>query len=204
MGALNEEVSHLKEEELIGRVVSRSGLPTSFPTHTHEPEFWEALGRAVATFGFLEKVLMRAIFSHAGTIPCGQSEADAALAEYWIPRMDKLVSDSLGKLIKTYGVAVRNHPASTNGLEDLIVGLENACKIRNAICHGSWRAPDAKGLSVPFYVNTDGEIFETPIGVDFLDQLREATVELACDVIDTVTLMGLQFPGSGGPGRKCV
>jgi hypothetical protein len=31
--------------------------PPDFPTNLHPPEFWEALGRAVATFGFLEEAL---------------------------------------------------------------------------------------------------------------------------------------------------
>ncbi|MCI0466534.1 MAG: hypothetical protein L0Y57_05950, partial [Beijerinckiaceae bacterium] len=37
-------------------------LPAQFPTHLHPPAFWEALGRVVATFGFLEETLGKAIF----------------------------------------------------------------------------------------------------------------------------------------------
>ena len=42
-------------------------LPANYLTHRHGAEFWEALGRAVATFGFLEWVLGRAIFALIGT-----------------------------------------------------------------------------------------------------------------------------------------
>ena len=42
-------------------------LPANYPTHRHGAEFWDALGRAVATFGFLEWVLGRAIFALTGT-----------------------------------------------------------------------------------------------------------------------------------------
>lgn len=38
-------------------VVDVDALPGRFPTHLHEPAFWESLGRAVATFGFLEEIL---------------------------------------------------------------------------------------------------------------------------------------------------
>ncbi len=42
-------------------------LPAQFPTHRHFAAFWEALGRVVATFGFLEHTLGRAIFALTAT-----------------------------------------------------------------------------------------------------------------------------------------
>jgi hypothetical protein len=44
-------------------MVAFDKLPPSFPTQAHAPAFWEALGRAVATFGFLEETLGKAIFA---------------------------------------------------------------------------------------------------------------------------------------------
>ena len=43
--------------------VNQDGLPNKFPTDGHEAAFWESLGRTVATFGFLEEVLGKAIFA---------------------------------------------------------------------------------------------------------------------------------------------
>ena len=48
-------------------IVDVAKLPENFPTHRHSAEFWECLGRAVATFGFLEEVLGKAIFSFTAT-----------------------------------------------------------------------------------------------------------------------------------------
>jgi hypothetical protein len=48
-------------------IVDRSRLPSGFPTHWHSSEFWETLGRTVATFGFLEQALGKAIFSFTTT-----------------------------------------------------------------------------------------------------------------------------------------
>lgn len=45
------------ESEVAGFVVDIDRLPANFPTHRRDPAFWEALGCAVATFGFLEEVL---------------------------------------------------------------------------------------------------------------------------------------------------
>lgn len=188
-------------EDMRGYVVSRAGLPTAFPTHAHAPAFWEALGRAVATFGFLEEVLLKAIFALTLTTTYREREVAEAYAA-WVPKMARSLSDPLGSLIDTYGKAVRDHTgARLEGVGELLTDLRQSSDIRNAICHGSWHAPDDMGRSVPFYVNRRGEVFETPVDREFLDQLQSATTDLACCVIDTVTHMGLRFPGSNGPGR---
>lgn len=185
-----------------GYVVNRAGLPADYPTHSHDPAFWESLGRAIATFGFLEEVLLKAIFVLTVTTHYEQSTIESVYAA-WVSKMTRSLSDPLSHLIDTYGKAVREHPsARVQGLEELLSDLRSACKIRNAICHGSWNAPDASGRSIPFYVNRQGEIFDTPVDRKFLEQLRQATTDIACSVIDTITNMGWQFPGSNGPGRS--
>ena len=191
----------MKPNEAAGYVIDRAGLPAHYPTHAHAPAFWEALGRAVATFGFIEEVLLKAIFAITATTPYDEDKIEAAY-EAWVPTLTRSLSDPLGNLIDTYGKAVRNHTnASIENFDTLLEDLKKACKIRNAICHGSWGAPDSAGLSVPFYANRQGEIFDTPIDIAFLTQLRKATTDLVCAVIDTVTHMGWQFPSSNGPGR---
>ncbi len=191
----------MKETEAKRYVIDQAGLPAGYPTHAHDPSFWESLGRAVATFGFLEEVLLRAIFALTVTTPYEESELEVAYAA-WLPKIARSLSDPLSNLIDTYGKAVREHPnASIEGLEDLLVDLRAASKTRNALCHGSWHVPDSTGRSVPFYVNKQSEKFETAVDCAFLDQLQRAVAGLSCAVINTVTHMGWQFPGSGGPGR---
>lgn len=191
----------MKQEKPTGHIVSRAGLPEKYPTHAHEPAFWEALGRAVATFGFLEETLLKAIFAMTVTTPYAENEIVAAYAA-WVSKITRSLSDPLGSLIDTYGKAVRDHPeANIESFDALLEDLRKACKIRNAICHGSWRVPDSNGLSILFYVNKQGEIFDTHVGLAFLNALQKATSDLVCAVIDTVTQMGWQFPSSNGPGR---
>ncbi|MCI0917471.1 hypothetical protein JNA64_09875 [Pseudomonas stutzeri] len=191
----------MKPDGTIGYVINRAGLPANYPTHAHDPEFWEALGRAVATFGFLEEVLLKAIFATTATTPYDEGEIEAAY-KAWVPTLTRSLSDPLGNLIATYGKAVRsNTNLKIENFSVLLDDLRKASKMRNAICHGSWRTPNLEGLSIPFYVNKQGEVFDISIGVAFLVQLRKTTTDLACAVIDTVTHMGWQFPGSNGPGR---
>ncbi len=54
--------------------IHHDALPAHYPTHLHDATFWESLGRAVATFGFLEEVLARAIFAFTGTKPYSEVE----------------------------------------------------------------------------------------------------------------------------------
>lgn len=181
-------------------VIDRDSLPTDFPTHCHATDFWESLGRTVASFGLLEEVLSKAIFAFTATRPYSDTEINEVY-EQWLPKLQRALSDQLGALIDSYGKAVREHPdAATCNLTELLDDMRAASKIRNVLCHGSWRYPDMNGASVPFFVNRHNERFETPINKAWLDQTRQHVVTLICAVINTVTHMGWQFPGSDGPG----
>ncbi|MHB1187664.1 hypothetical protein [Thiobacillus sp.] len=186
--------------EVIRSVVDRSNLPTDFPTHLHTADFWESLGRTVATFGLLEDVLCKAIFAFTATRPYSDTEINDAY-EQWLPKLQRALFDQLGRLIDTYEKAVLEHPdATVSNLAELLDDMRAASKIRNVLCHGSWRRPDQNGASVPFFVNRQNERFVTPIDKAWLEQTRQHVVTLICAVINTVTHMGWQFPGSAGPG----
>lgn len=192
----------MSDEEQIGRfIIDRSGVPAQYPTHRHAPEFWEALGRCVATFAFLEETLGKAIFSFTATRPYGEDEIEQAYAA-WLPKLEHALTDQLGALINNYAKAVRDHPMATvSNLDELLDDLRKASALRNVICHGSWRTPDANEASIPFFVNRQKEVFETAIDRRFLLQLQSHAADIVCAVINTVTHMGWQFPGSGGPGK---
>src|SRR5947209_8488671 len=99
----------LKDEDRIRRFQADfDKLPVQFPTHLHPAEFWEALGRVVATFGFLEETLGKAIFSFTATLQYPETEIQAAY-EKWLPTLQRALSDPLGGLIDSYGKAVREN-----------------------------------------------------------------------------------------------
>ena len=80
-----------------GHVIDRANLPADYPTHAHDPKFWEELGRTVAIFGFIEEMLGKAIFALTGTKefdPEGDPEAFAK----WIKTLEKALTDQLGPL----------------------------------------------------------------------------------------------------------
>jgi len=78
-------------------VVDITNLPPLFPTHRHSAVFWENLGRTIATFGFLEEVLGKAIFAFSATTPYPESEVEAAF-EKWLPTLERALIDPAWKM----------------------------------------------------------------------------------------------------------
>lgn len=185
----------------MSHIINIDALPEMYPTHQHEPVFWERLGRVVATYGFLEETLGKAIFVFTATKPYSSEQEVQMALDDWLPKLEHALYDQLGNLIESYGKAVRQHPNATiENLEDLIEQLKEASKIRNVICHGSWRMPNSEGASIPFFIKKH-ERFDTAIDAAWLAQLQKHVSELICAVINTVTHMGWQFPGSTDPGK---
>jgi len=191
----------MTNEKLVRSTVDLDGLPAKFPTHKNEGAFWESLGRAVATFGFMEDILAKAIFTFTATRPYDEAEIQQAYAE-WLPKLERALIDPLGNLIDAYGKAVRDNPEATiDNLDDLLSDLRKASAMRNILCHASWGPPNASGASLPFFVNRQKMVVDSVMDRQFIDQVQRHTAELACAVINTVTHMGWQFPGSVGPGK---
>ena len=194
----------VEERRMKARIVDMDALPADFPTRRHESEFWEKLGRAVATYGFLEEVLGKAIFSYTATKPYAATEVDKAF-EQWLPKLERALTDPLGSLIGQFENAVREHPDATMGsLEGLVVHLRKAAMIRNVLCHGSWSAPDSSGRSVPLFVKETGNVFDTQIDSAFLHQVQLHVAELSCAVVNSVMQMGWQFPRTNGLGKPVL
>jgi hypothetical protein len=189
------------KQEVKRSTVDRNNLPKLFPTHRHSPQFWEQLGRTVATFGFLEEVLGRAIFAFTATREYSDKEIEEAY-KAWLPKLERALTDQLWNLAESYGKAVRENQGSTiEDIDKLVKDIKETTQIRNVLCHGSWRVPDSAGKSLPLFMNKHKEIFETAIDTNCLCQVQTHVAGLACSVIDTVTRMGWQFPGGAGPGK---
>jgi hypothetical protein len=183
-------------------VVARELLPRQFPTHHLQDSFWESLGRAVATFGFLEEVLGKAIYVFTATRVYDDPDELQKAYEAWLPKLERALIDPLGSLIETYGKAVLDHhEQSINNFEVLLADLRKANSMRNILCHGSWGLPNSVGASVPHFVNRKKQVVTTAMDKEYIDRVQRHAANLACRVIDSATCMGWQFPGSYGSGK---
>lgn len=184
--------------------VARDQLPVDYPTHRHSGVFWEQLGRTVASYGFLEQVLGRAIFALTATRRYAQDDLEQAYSK-WLGQLERALTDPLGGLIDSYSSALRNyHKMPASNLEQLVEDLRQAAELRNVLCHGAWQAPDANGKSLPLFVDKKQRIFATSIDIAYLQQVRAQVAGLVCSVFNSIGSTGLQFPGSAGPGDSCV
>jgi hypothetical protein len=118
-------------------VVDRSKLPPLYPTHLHDAAFWCGLGRAVATFGFLEAMLKGAVFALTGTIPAPEDEAArVAAVEGWHGKLVQSIANPLNPLIDTFGKAARHHPESRRqNLNEFVAALRAAARALKAHAH---------------------------------------------------------------------
>lgn len=191
-------------DEVNRSIVDRNRLPPLFPTHRHSAQFWEHLGRTIATYGFLEEVLGKAIFAFTATRNYSEDEIEVAY-QAWIPQLERALTDQLWNLAESYGKAVRDNAAQTiENVDALVEDIKRATVIRNVLCHGSWRTPNTNGASVPLFVNRQKQVFDSAIDIAYLQQVQAHVVELICSVIDTVTHMGWQFPGGAGLGKPIM
>lgn len=182
-------------------IINRSQLPDHFPTHVHPSEFWEWLGRTVATYGFLEEILTKAFFAFTATRLYPIEDMEKTHSD-WLRKLEKSLTDPLVNLADSYGKAVKEyHGKNIYDIDRLIIEIKEAAKIRNVLCHGSWWPPDSSGKSLPFFIDKNHNKFSTPIDIEFLRQTQIHVANLACSVIDSVTSMGWQFPSSESPGK---
>jgi hypothetical protein len=194
----------MNDDKVNRSVIDQNKLPPMFPTHRHSPQFWEQLGRTIATYGFLEEVLGKAIFAFTATRKYSTNEIDAAY-QTWLPQLERALTDQLWNLAESYGKAAHDNPnTTTKNVDELVEHIKNATVIRNVLCHGSWRTPNAQGASVPLFVNRQKQVFDTAIDIRYLVQVQTHVAELACNVMDSVTHMGWQFPGAAGPGTAIM
>lgn len=118
-------------------VIDQAALPPHFPTNRHAPEFWEQLGRTIATFGFLEEVLGKAIFAFNATREYSSEDIEAEFKS-WLPKLERALTDQLSKLADSYGKAVRdNGKATIDNVDELVAEIKEVTVVRNVLCHGS-------------------------------------------------------------------
>ncbi|MDO5613468.1 MAG: hypothetical protein Q4G14_09545 [Paracoccus sp. (in: a-proteobacteria)] len=165
-----------------------------------DPDMAQAIGHAVASFGFLEESLKRAIYSLT-LKGLGESASDAALQD-WIERMENLADDSMGTLIDAFAAASRDSGAE--GRKPLIAELRDIRKLRNLICHASWRPTHTEGLWQPTFINTKGAPPPGPMTATEVNRLRDQTLAAArrCLAIMRATGIAGQIAGQHPNGAS--
>ena len=177
--------------------------PDNWPTHEAEPAFWEELGRAVATFSFLEDIIPRFLLAFEGSKD-GREYTEEDVAS-WVYSLKRSLSDPLGPLIPKIQQAFEGDgrvPAEA-GVE--IVGrLKEIKRCRNALCHGAWTDFDESGgVQLRHFVrNEEGEtvLRSEQLSKEDIAAVRYETASLIRRLAEVAVSIGVQLPGSGLPG----
>ena len=148
----------------------------------------QAIGHAVSGFGFLEEALKRAIFSL--TLHSLGRRADDRALETWLRRMEDIADDTLGTLVDAFVAAMKQ--AQTEGRGDLAGELREIRRMRNLICHASWRPGSKPGSWRPTFINTRGEHFPDELDAAAVTALHERTLAAARRIIAIMRATGIE------------
>ena len=152
-----------------------------------------ALGHAVASFGFLEESLKRAIFSLTRK-GLGTDASDLAL-QAWLQRVEDIADDSLGTLIDSFLATARR--AETPDLAPLAQELPRLRRLRNLLCHASWRPGGMPGGWHPTFVNTRGESYPGELTAQDVLQIRDRTLAAARRIVRIMRATGIEGRWAG-------
>lgn len=145
-------------------VVDRACLPANWPTHRASSEFWEELGRAVATFSHLEDMLARAYFGLTGSREYDDMDQAEAAFPQWEKDLKASLTDSLYSLISKLRKAFNDDDrVSDDFARGILDRLDELRVWRNALCHGAWQDFDRDGSAALRHFRN------TPYGPERLD-----------------------------------
>ena len=177
--------------------------PDNWPTHEAEPAFWEELGRAVATFGFLEDIIPRFLLAFEGSKD-GRNYTEEEV-ERWVRSLERSLSDPLGSLIRKIEQAFKGDGRiPTETCIEIVGRLKEINRRRNALCHGAWIGFDeAGGAQLRHFVrNEEGEtvLRSEQLSKEDIAAVRCETASLIRRLTEVTVSIGVQLPGSGLPG----
>lgn len=165
-----------------------AGIGAAPETHFTLPaDFAAGLGQCVASFGWLEEIIKRAIYALDRARLADDLTPEELQA--WLTRMGSLADDSLGTLIEQLDAAMRRHP----GLRDrnrITDRLGEIRLYRNLLCHASWRPTERKTHWHPAFVSARGEVQPVPMALEDLERIRAQTVETGGRVLRVMRATG--------------
>ena len=188
--AMNEQPPQLPDEQVTSAVVNRAKLPSDWPTHKGSREFWEEIGRTVASFGFLEDTLARARFAVAGSRERKEDEIDEIfIQKKWIQSLEVSLYDNLNGLTKRIRKAFMDDGRIPQEVgAEIVERLERLKDWRNALCHGAWTHFAANGCANLRFIRKadDGpepEMLDGRLSREEIARIRTEVVDLTISLV---------------------
>ena len=190
--------------------VDRDSLPTDWPVHPGPDVFWQELGRTVAAFGYLERMLKSTCLAHVATAEKAMpfmdgSNHDAAVK--WTRRLWRSRLDAMERLTRELDKLLRETGRVPHAVrEDLAADLGELLPWRNALCHGAWLDVDEDGCGHLEHVYPDPAdgvpvaFVPREITPKDLADVRARTVDVTIRVAEVASVSGPPDTGLAGHG----
>ena len=190
--------------------VDRAALPDGWPVNQGPPEFWQELGKTIAAFGHLERMLGSACLAHVATpekampfVHGGNREA----AKKWSTRLRRSRLDAMQRLTRELDQLLRETGRVPHAVrERLVADLGELLPWRNALCHGAWLDVDEDGCGRLEHLCPDPEdgvpvAFEPrQITPEDLSDIRARTADVTIRVAEAASVSGPPDTGLAGHG----
>ena len=181
-----------------------------WPVHTGPDVFWQELGRTVAAFGHLERMLGSTCLAHVATVKKARpfmdgSNCDAAVK--WTRRLWRSRLDAMARLTRELDKLLREAGRVPRAVrERLVADLGELRPWRNALCHGAWLDVDEDGCGYLEHLYPDPEdgvpvaFAPREITPKDLAEVRARTVDVTIRVAEAASVSGPPDTGVAGRG----
>ena len=184
--------------------IDRARLPEHWPTNRAPGEFWETLGRTVATFSHLEDMMVRAWFGLTSTHGFEDMEQAGAAFPNWERDLKSSLTDSLHLLARKLERAFKDDDRIPDDFANAFLARLSEIRIwRNALLHGAWQEfrEDGSVELRHFKRGNEGpERLENRLSVEVLSSIRGETVDLMIDLVEILNMADIHFPGTAWSG----
>ena len=178
--------------------------------HPGPDVFWQELGRTIAAFGHLERMLGSACLAHVATFERAMPFVDGSnhdAAVNWNTRLRQPRLDTMHQLARELDKLLREAGRVPHAVrEGLVADLTELRPWRNALCHGAWLDVDEDGCGhlehlYPGLGDRWPVAFEPRrITLKDLSDVRARTADVTIRVAEAASVSGPPDTGLAGHG----
>lgn len=168
-------------------------VPDGWPTHELPSDLCEEIGRTIATFGFLEYVIKRAILELSKPT---KSINDSDYKE-WERSLELTATTAMAKLTGKLGEVLEpDSRLSQVRVTRIVEVIKEKADLHNALCHGTWIQydPASGDATLQYFPRNDPRHSQFVLSRAILARVRYETVEVAREVMGAVKWKVPGFP----------
>ena len=177
--------------------IDRANFPADWPVNQGPAFFWQELGKTIAAFGYLERILASTCYALLASPERARVFLDAHDEEAtsrWVRRILRSQVDPMHGLTSELDRVLREAGRVPHTVrEDLVSELSELRPWRNALCHGAWLSIDEDGSGHLEHLYLEDGVpvaFEPRFTLKNLSDVRARTVNITFRVAEAASVAG--------------